>query len=279
MRRAPPVPLVAALVLGAASALSGCTGRPLAPGGARIGVEVTPRIRGGPVSGDLQTGKGGAPGSSSLGRPTLEEIGVNEAVEPGLEVVVRWKRHEVVLDGAALLLDGDSTLSEPLVSQGDLYPAGTAVESDTSIVFARLGYRYRATLCLGEEAIDILPGAGVSWFQYDYRLDGSNGEDADRNYSHWAPGLALGLSWRPRGRGPVRFTADFSQTLPFLLPDDNQTDIFEAAARVHYDLTRNWSLHLETGYRHFEFEDDQPLPNHPQVDFGPWIGVGLSARF
>jgi hypothetical protein len=69
------------------------------------------------------------------------------------------------------------------------------------------------------------------------------------------------------------------QSLWFLLPDSNQTDLFDAVLRAEYDLSRTWSFHLETGFRHFEFEDAQDLPNHPEVDFGPWVGLGVSARF
>jgi len=48
---------------------------------------------------------------------------------------------------------------------------------------------------------------------------------------------------------------------------------------AHFDLSRNWTIDMEAGYRHLGYEDDQTLPNDIDVDFGPFLGLGLSAHW
>ena len=74
--------------------------------------EVSLRFWRGPVNGSLQTGQGGNPGTSSLGRPTLEEIGVDYGEDFGADAVFAWGRHEFGVDGSIMLLFGAATLDE-----------------------------------------------------------------------------------------------------------------------------------------------------------------------
>jgi hypothetical protein len=245
----------------------------------KLHVSVQPRYRVGQVSGDLQTGKGGSVGTTSQERPTLEEIGVQLGHEPGIEVKAMWRGHEVNLDASALFLYGDINLRDPLVSQDQQFPAGTNVESRTYLLLGRAAYRKHLDLRLGRECLALRPGGGVSMFRFHYQLEGNNGARTDREYGHLTPHLELGFAWRPGGTSKVWLSADVRQTLPWVMPKSNQTFQFEVVGAVHLDLDPNWSLHLEGGWRRFTFTDEQPVPNDIDIDFGPWIGFGLTARF
>src|SRR5262245_24977676 len=123
-----------------------------------VHVSVEGRYRVGAVDGHLQTGKGGAPGTSSPGRPTLEEIGVQLAHEPGVQVKVAWRNHELLVDTNLMLLPGGTTLANDLTSQAQLFPANTEVDSKSWIFHGRAAYRHRFQLKLGSECLGIRPG-------------------------------------------------------------------------------------------------------------------------
>jgi hypothetical protein len=269
MRPPPAVPVLAVLLL-AASAWAD-------DGRVHVSVQVRDRIGG--VSGTLQTPKGGGPGTTSLDRPTLAEIGVQVAHEPGIRVQIDWRKHELLADAGFAFLHGGTTLGNDLISQAQTFPQNTDVDSKTWLAVGRASYRYRLAVPLGREWLEIHPGVGVGLFRFHYQLDGSNGAGTNREYGHPAPEVDLGLLWRPGGEGPVWFTADVWKTLTFALPESNQTDIFEAVVAVHYDLSCHASAHAEIGYRHFGFRDQQEVPNDIDIRFGPWFGLGLSLNF
>lgn len=269
-----------------ATALSSCSGLGLPrspaedplPEAAPQGIAATLRYRAGPTSGSLQTGQGGKPGTSSPGRPTLEEIGVDRGEEVGAEIGLVRGHHEWRVDASALLLDGEAVLEEDLISHGETFPAGTRVDSSSWFGFWSLAYRYRFELAVGAaNQLFVKPGGGLTGFTYDYELEGDNGAFASRGYSHGAPHVELELQWRP---APHRWylTADVRQTLGWATGGSQRVDLFEGLVGAHYTLLRSWELQLEGGYRHLQFEDEQTLPNDLDVRFGPFAGVVLSWR-
>jgi hypothetical protein len=278
------------VLLLASAALAGCAGigalsparvlPPAAPDDGRLHADVEAQVRYGPVSGYLQTPRGGAPGSTSPRRPTLEEIGVGEAFEPGVLARLAFKRHRGRLEWNQLRLHGDATLSETLVSQANTFPAGTAVSSDTDLMGLAASYGYLFELPVGGERVALVPGVGVRGVRFNYQMTASNGLSTDRLYASYAPDVGLDWEWRPRGRGTLRFSGHVSQTVEAFLEARRRMSVFDASARVHADLSRRLSLFAETGYRHVLLDDVQPdEQNRVHVDFGPWIGFGLQGRF
>lgn len=242
--------------------------------------EVTLRYWRGPVNGSLQTGQGGKQGTSSLGRPTLEEIGVDQGEDIGTEALFAWGRHELGVDASLMLLFGEANLDEELISHGETFPAGTAVESNTWFAHGSAAYRYRLDVALGgSHRLLVRPGAGFTGILFDYALEGDNGAEAERRYTHGAPHLELGLGWRPSTDGTWWLSADVRQTLYGLLGGPNQTHLFQGVIGAHHELSRHLSVQLEAGYHHLGFEDSQELPNHIELDFGPFLGVGFSGRW
>jgi hypothetical protein len=242
--------------------------------------EVGLRYWRGPVDGSLQTGQGGSPGTSSPGRPTLEEIGVDHGDDFGAEAMFAWGHHELGMDASLMLLFGEATLDEDLISHGEAFPAGTAVESSTWFAHGSVAYRYRFDLALGaSDRLAVRPGAGVTGILFDYALEGDNGAEAERSYTHAAPHLELGLEWRPSTDASWWLSADVRQTLYGLLGGPNKTHLFQGLIGAHRELSRHWSVQLEAGYHHLGFEDSQTLPNHIELDFGPFLGAGVSGRW
>lgn len=243
-------------------------------------LEVEAYWRIGPTDGFLQTPRGGKPGTTSPRRPALDEIGVTTGTELGLAASTTWKRHEIAFRGDILYLGGEAVLGQDLTSQDDLFPAGTEIRSKSFLGTYRLTYRYRLDLPLGgRERLVVKPGIGITGLQVSYQTSGFMGRDTDRTYTHGGPHLDLGVSWRPSGTSKLKLEAMASQTLGFLLSGGNQLDILEARLRLTYDVGCGWKIFGETGYRRTDWRDDQEVPNHIHVEYGPWFGFGAGYRF
>ena len=239
-------------------------------------------MRSGPVSGYLQTPTGGAAGTTTPRRPTLEEIGVTHAVEYGARANVDYQRHRASFEFSNLLLHGDDTLTEDLVSQGRPFPAGTHVTSDSNLMTLTMGYSYLFEVRFGgRDRLELRPGLGLRAVPVHYRLEGSNGQRTSRHYTPPAPNLDLQMAWRPRGTGNMRFTGYLARTLEAHFTDPlRHMEVFEANARANWDFSSRGSIFVETGYKHILLQDDQPtMQNRILTDFGPWIGFGGELRF
>lgn len=234
----------------------------------------------GPADGSLQTGEGGSPGTSSPGRPTLEEIGVDDVQDIGADVAFAWGHHELGLDASLMLLFGDAVLEEDLISHGETFPAGTAVESSTWFAHGRIAYRYRFDVALGaSDRLVVRPGAGLTAILFNYALEGDNGADAERRYTHGVPHLELGLEWWPSTDSSWWLSADVLQTLYGVRSGADENNLFQGVFGAHHALSRGWSIQLEAGYHHIGFEDSQTLPNSIELDIGPFVGVGFTGRW
>ena len=250
------------------------------PNDGKLRFEFTAKLRGGLVDGQLQTPKGGAAGSTSLGRPTLDELNVDSAPSYGARIGVLWRRHRLFIDFEQIHLDGTATLSEPLVSQADSYPAGTRVRSSTFLDRGTIGYRHAFTLPLrGAGCLEVAPGLGYSVFGFRYRLNGNNGQSAHRFYADWVPHVDVGWRWRPARQGKIWFSGEIRQSVAFVLRNNRRTDLFEVFARVHYDISRQVDVFFGIGHQHMFKRDGQPTPNRPHVDFSPFFEAGVTVRF
>jgi hypothetical protein len=285
---------ITAWVLALAGALScvGCAVRDLpgttsvlppgTPPDGRVHVGLRPVVRFGPVSGSWQTPRGGAPGTTSPGRPRFDETGVSTSTEVGVTATVDAGRHRLEVSYARQVLGGSAhALSQDLVSQASSFPAGTGVTSDSSIDWMSAHYGYLFEVPLGSaDRLQLWPEVGLRAVGQHHRLDGSNGARVSRHYTTTMPDLALDWSWRPRGTGTLRFSGRVAQTLTVSGSPITRNHVFEALARAHLDFSSRASLFVEGGWRGVDLRDDQPqVQNRLRLDYGPWVGLGGEIRF
>jgi hypothetical protein len=280
------------LLLCAACATTACARRPLiapaVPAAAarpaydgRLHAAVSTYARVGPNTGYMQIPTGGAAGTTSYRRPSLAELGVTNSVEYGARADFDYGRHRGSFEISNLLLHGDNVLSEDLTSQGRFFPAGTSLNSDSNLSSFCLGYSYLFDIYMGgKDRLELRPGIAFRAVGVHYRTSSSNGLSTNRHYTPTAPQLDLQASWRPRGEGPMRFSAYFSRTLEFQFQDPLQEmEYMELSGRANYDFSSRGSIFVETGFKHILLQDDQPtMQNRILSDFGPWLGIGAELR-
>ncbi len=97
----------------------------------------------GPISGSLQVPLGGNPGTTSGKRPTLHELGIDDAAFWDVTARVQWGAVGVFGGYTGLDLSSSGTLSESLVSHGVAFAAGSPFKNSTQLNVGNLGAGWR----------------------------------------------------------------------------------------------------------------------------------------
>jgi hypothetical protein len=229
----------------------------------------------GPAAGFLQTPAGGQPGSSSHRRPTLDELGVDEAVFYDVQASMRWRRLNLNAGYQAIALDGRATLSESLISHDITFPAGTSVRSETDLNWIRAGAGWKFEFL--QQNLELIPRAELAVLDFSYKLAGG-GQAADRSYVKGA--FRLGLE----ARYPFNRVVGVSLNAAGSVPISNTPQIAAVTAALEFNLlpsNRRLRPHLFLGggAQRIDYEDNQKLPNHFRVDVAPFIAAGLGMTF
>ena len=231
----------------------------------------------GSAHGRVQTPAGGNPGTTSSGRPSLQEIGIDNASAGDFWANVSLGHHGLYLGGRLIHLSGDSTLDSTLVSHGITFPAGSPVESDVRLDWYRLGYRYLFQHEFGDRAIDVYPSIGATLLDFHYTLSSPGIEKVDRSYAKLGAQVGLGMT--------CPFTNRLSLTAQLLapIPVPHWPQILSAQAAANYRFLRRddcaVSALLGIDYGWIGYEDSQQVPNHIKADLGPMGVVGLEIQF
>jgi hypothetical protein len=265
-----PAP-VASEVRSAGYARPVCVGA--ADAGGRLRVTAALEMRVGNPRGHIQIPKGGQPGTTSPGRPTFEEVGVDTAWAPALDVTLALRRHRLHVGAVYWLLHGEETLRQALTSHEDFYPAGTAVESSSAVGESYLSYGYAFDL---SRAVTVTPALGVYGHRIAYEIAGG-GNTSTRDFSAYSPMFETEVLWRPGGR--MHVTAHLRLVLDDVLGLESPTNVVDAQVRWHWDLWSRGSLHLATGVTSISHHDEQPVPNEILLEVLPWFGFGGELRF
>jgi hypothetical protein len=238
----------------------------------------------GSVRGSVQTPSGGQPGTTSNGRPSLKEIGIDHASIVDVELQASWGNHSLYLGGELIEMSGSKTLRESLISQGNSFAAGDHVHSKVNLDWYRLGYEYQYVIDAGtgERPVWTLrPSIGAALFTFDYRLrsDTDAGSHVSRSYSKALPQVGLEAEWRPGGgrfsiSGGAQGFPAIGTVTPGILTEHIHAD-YQVIHGSKGDLTG----FVGVAFEQFDYKDRQHVPNRVKADFGPMLIVGLRADF
>jgi len=237
--------------------------------------EVEPSLRAGPVSGYFQIPSGGKPESTSLKRPTLDELGITWSAQVGLGLRARAASHDLYLDGRWLFLTGEGHASGDFTSQGEEFPDGAKLESDSGIGTWALTYGYSIPLGSEVSGWTLAPRVGITGVTARFKVDGDHGGRTNRSFTHLVPTLGVELVLAPEASA-WRFLLRGQTTLTYRDRNLHVTDIGARFGREFSESLEGW---LELGYQHFYLQDSQTFPNQLNIEFGPTLGVGIDWRF
>lgn len=237
----------------------------------------------GPVECYLQTPSGGEPGTTSTGRPTLEELGFDNASIFDSSITLGSGRHEVFIGGQLIGFSGEATLEETLISQDNTFPAGTEVEAEVALNWYRAGYRYWFLFDTDDETpgdeFAIAPSVGAGCFNFNYKLDGPGDADVDRSYTKPMPQVGLEAEWKMSER--FSLVAGVLTSIP--IPDTPFIFSTRLAGKYRMVDTRSMKLDLlaGVGYERLQYDDEkkQEMPNDIDVELGPLLLLSVKAEF
>jgi hypothetical protein len=228
----------------------------------------------GPISGFVQVPLGGEPGTSSLRRPTLEELGIDDVTYYEVTGRLRWG-HAAVLGGYSdTELDGSATLSESLVSHGVAFAAGSPISSTVHLDVGNLGAGWRFELDEGRLAL--FPKIDVAILDFSYSLN-SPGASARRQYRSTAVRLGAEVAYQ-LGHG-FALELDGAASLPI----GHTPQLANVTGRIAYHSFPTArvrpTLFLGVAARWLDFEDSQTLSNDIEITAGPLVTGGVALSF
>ena len=240
-----------------------------------LSFSLRPLVQYGPVEGFLQTPAGGRPGSSSEKRPALEELNIDDGLFYDLELAAAWKRLAIFAGAQWIHLDGRSTLDEPLITHGESYAAGDQVGAEINFDWYRFGGGWKFEAFEGR--VEIAPKLEFALLDFRYELSDAI-QNTKRDYMKAVvrPGLLLLYQASPR----LVLRVDGATSLPL----SNTPQISTVTAGVEYKVFKSqpridpW-LFLGGGFERIDYEDNQELPNHVELELGPFISGGIVLRF
>jgi hypothetical protein len=242
--------------------------------------DVTAGYRYGEINGFLQTPSAGATGTTSLNRPTIDELGRDNVDIYDLSLTARFGPHTFNAGGQIIRLDGDAVVQTDLISQGNIFPAGSLVSSDIQLDWYRFGYQYEFWFDLGEDQWMVAPGADFVLFDFHYELEtpaGASGPTVDRSYMKGGARIGGTAEWRLSRNWSLEGGGYWG------IPIDGTAEILSVEVigrwRFWTDGGFSASIFAGIGYEEIEYEDDQQLPNHIDVEMGPLLIAGLTIKF
>ncbi len=229
----------------------------------------------GETDGFVQTPRGGEEGTTSNNRPSLSEMGIDDVHAFDASLEFQLDQHIFIAGGEFIRMNGSDTLSRNLTSQAVFFPAGTSVEADVQLDWYRLGYQYEFALDLeGEQQLLLAPGIQGVILDFDYQLDGGGALQVDRSYAKGGVRIGGTVEWLTGGPFSLEAGAWWG------MPISNTAEILSVELIGRY---RFWddraAAYLGVAFESIEYEDDQSVPNHIDVDLGPLLVAGFEIRF
>ena len=228
----------------------------------------------GRLTGFVQVPLGGEPGTTSPRRPTLREIGIEDTAFYEVDARAHWRHLLVYAGWSGLEPSGSATLTEPLVSHGVTFPAGSPVHSDLRLDVGEVGVGWRFEF--PEQRLTLTPKLGFALFDFSYSLRSPDAH-ASRAYNDGA--VRLGAEAALRLGEAFSFELEGAASLPIA----HMAQLADVIGRVSYHLPLpgplRASVFLGSGIRWIEFEDSQTVPNHTHVRTGALLTGGLSLAF
>jgi len=228
----------------------------------------------GPISGYLQVPLGGNPGSTSGKRPTLHELGIDDAAFFDVTGRIQWGHVGVFGGYTGLDLGSSGTLSESLVSHGVAFAAGSPFKNSTQLNVADLGAGWRFDF--DQRRLELFPKIDAAILDFSYSLD-SPGASASRAYRTTAVRLGAEATY-DLGHG---FGLEFDGVAS--LPIPHMPQLSGVTGRLAYHLFPASPVHatlfLGCAGRWIDFEDSQTVPNKISVRSGPLLTGGFTVSF
>ena len=206
----------------------------------------------GEIDGFVQIPKGGQFGTTTVERPTFDELGINNITFPELRLQAEWDKLITYMEFRYKVFDGNGRLEKDLTSHSKFIPAGSSMYTKHKYISYNLGVGYNISKF---DRFTLIPVAEFSANDFEYRYSATTPED--RNIS----------SKRSFGWGQLNFglNSSYQFTDKYSLEFNMKSGIEHDSVRKYYnlELVNNYEiykdLHILVGVEHekVHFRDTQ----------------------
>ncbi len=223
------------------------------------------------VNGFIQIPIGGRPGTTTLYKPNLSDIGINHDDLWNTQLDLMKNAWGAFLNYQNQEQTGHAVLSQTLLTHGVDFPVGTSVSSKIKFNLLTAGAYYNFT----HQQLTVRPILAVTDLNFYYSL-ASQTKFAKRHFTHVTPRIGLGFIYQINPKFNVSLTGLSS------IPDLVHTAVYSIEAKGDYTFyqTSHYSVNGFVGlaYQQIKFKDQQTVPNNIQLTNWPMVFIGLSIK-
>jgi len=218
--------------------------------------------------GYVQIPSGGKPGTSSIERPTLQELGINQSHDFDTTVQLDWSRFLVYAGYQRIRPSGQSVLTNSLTTHGINIPQNTPTSTDLIFDWYRAGLGYQ--FAYADNKIRLTPKVEEIMWHFDYRIS-TPSVSTMRHFNHLAPRVGLEGEWFifPVLEADLFYATSIAK----------QLNITTTYAKMIYYPWHNekisTGIFLGIGETLINFKDNQPLANHVHDLQDPVLFAGV----
>lgn len=218
------------------------------------------------VKGFSQTPKGGNIGTTTLGRPTFEEIHLKHDNYQEWGAGLRYGSYFTILDYQSFNLDGENILTEDLTTHAKTIPKNTLFNMHIQYHWFSLllgkAFQYHRWLWS-----PLLQG---NWIKYAYDFTSIHQSRRAFSLSTLSAGLKIQYHFEPQ----IWLEMSGLQSLPI-----NRVSLSQMNLTIHYTieaLSSRFIPKIGVGYLQMDYRDHQVMPNHIRYALKPYFFVGLT---
>jgi hypothetical protein len=219
------------------------------------------------VHGFIQTPQGGSIGTTSLGRPTFDELNIHHDHFYALGAAVQFDDYFALFDYHHFSPHGSTILNQSLMTHAKFIPVGSSFEMSMDYDLFTIGFGKHFHF---SNHWTVSPALLANLLNYHYEFYSPPLSSA-RSFS--LVGVDLGV--KVQYDFTKKFAVDFMGAIS--LPVSN-TDLYAADLGLSYRLRPSHHVHIipriALGYFQLDYKDEQTIPNHicytgfPTVSFG-----------
>jgi hypothetical protein len=222
-----------------------------------------------PVDGQMQISRDGKLKTSTSGRPTLEEIGIDYFYSYGGGIEIASGSNTIDFDVDLAEASGEAKLEKDVVSRNRYFQRDFPVSSDLNVDTFK--FTYLRSL-FEKSTMTASLGVAVGALNIDYELRARYAE-AGYSETEWFAGLV--------GKVEIPITKSLSMGFEgqLALPFSNTPEVNRASVRLESPLSNNVLVYAGVGFENLDYEDDKTVPNHIEIERFPMTEVGFKYSF
>lgn len=223
----------------------------------------------GRLKGYTQTPRGGDYNTTSLERPSYDDVGVSTDLFFHGEIALSHRYLFAFVDYYELKAEGAKALDHDLLTHSKFIPHGFSFDMNTKYDWFQAGFGFDSRHLFDNWRIK--PRVAANWLKYSYEFT-SPFASSQRSFDLISATLGVNIE---RYISDCFFIDAFGEiSLPV-----SELRLYDGSIGLNYTvlLSSKWAFYprLSVGFLSIDYEDRQNVPNHLSYQNAPYIALGI----